>query len=390
MKHLVGVLGSGLIGHDPFDPRCWSGSSRFFFGGLKARGCLRRAFGVEAPAWRRRWLMARNFRMRRDSWRMSFYLDTAYRDELTRQVGLRLGPGDLDCDFLQLGALYDVPGLLRGRARCFSYHDGNLAESLRSPNAPRGLGALTVDRALAYERKVYLGMERVFAMSEYLRDSFIRDFDVPADRVEAIGGGINLESIPELAEDKRYDTDEILFVGVDFRRKGGWTLLDAFAVARKRRPGMTLHIVGPRHLLIPPGLESGVVFHGHLDKSDPVGLAKLEALFARCSLFVLPSLYEPFGIAPLEAMAYALPCLVSDRWALREMVRPGESGDLVEPGDVDDLAGKIVAMTQDPDALATMGLRGRRRVLDYYTWDRVVDRLLDALPGDVIEVGGAR
>ena len=282
--------------------------------------------------------------------------------------------------------MYDVPKLVAGRAACYSYHDGNLAETLRSPYAPRAVGARSVDRALAYERKVYHGMTRILAMSEYLRRSFIEDFDVPPDRVAAVGAGINLEAIPAPVADKRYDSREILFIGVDFPAKGGWELLRAFRAAREKVPKATLHLVGPAHADNPADLEAGVQFHGYLSKNDPADRARLDDLFRRSCLFVMPSLYEPFGIAPLEAMVHQLPCLVTNGWALKEMVTPGQTGALVACGSVEDLEAKLVALLRDPAALCAMGDAGRATVLARYTWDRVVDRLLNAVDQEVPHV----
>jgi len=375
VKKLVGIIGSGLIGRDPFDRRSWSTSSYFFFTALKQQGVLHRAFGVEVPAPNRYLCMAKNFSRQRKAWRMHFYMDPSYRDALTEQVRRSLGPGDFDHDFLQLGAMYNVPRLIDGRARCYSYHDGNLAESLRSPNSPKGLSARKIDRALDYEKTVYHGLHKLFTMSEYLRQSFIDDFDVPPDRVVTVGAGINLDSVPDERPNKRYDTREVLFIGVDFARKGGWNVLEAFKRVRERCPTAKLHLVGPRELSIPAGLQAGVAFHGYLDKQDPRGQAKLAELFDRCCLFVMPSLYEPFGIAPLEAMVNQVPCIVTNKWALKEMVTPGETGELVECGSVDDLEAKLHRLLSDADALAKMGTTARNRVLASFTWNRVADRI---------------
>ena len=379
IKQLVGICGSGLIGYDPFDRRTWSGSSYFLFSALRARGAVHRAFGVEAARWRKLLHQALNFRFKRRLWRENFYLDTGYYDALTAAIRRALRPDDFDYLFFQLGAIYDVPALAAGRTRCFSYHDGNLAEALRSPHAPKGLNARKVDRALAYERRVYHGMHKVLAMSDYLRDSFIRDFDVPPERVVKVGAAMNLERLPDYHQDKSYAGREVLFIGVDFARKGGWELLRAFRAVREKLPDAVLHLVGPRQLSVPADLAAGVVYHGFLSKSDPAQKAKLDELFRRCVLFVMPSLYEPFGVAPLEAMVHQLPCLLTDRWALREMVVPGQTGDLVECGSVEDLAGKLHALLREPEQLRPMGEAARLFALEHFTWDKVADRILAAM-----------
>jgi glycosyltransferase involved in cell wall biosynthesis len=378
-RKLVGIIGSGLIGRDPFDPRSWSTISRYFFTTLRQAGLLHRAFGVEAPKITRYACMIKNFDINKSRWKRSFYMDRAYRDALTREIRRRLEPADFEHDFLQIGAMYDVPSLTGAHSRCYSYHDGNLAESLRSPNSPRGLGARKIDTALAYERRVYHGIHKILCMSEYLRQSFIKDFDVPAERVEVIGAGINLEAIPEPVLDKRYDSREVLFIGVDFPRKGGWELLQAFKRVRARIADARLHLVGPKELAIPPDLQGGVTFHGYLSKNVPADKARLDELFRRSCLFVMPSRYEPFGIAPLEAMVHQVPCLVTNRWALKEMVIPGLTGDHVECDDVEDLKAKLSALLADPEALRAMGEKGRQFVVENFTWDHVIKRLIRAV-----------
>ena len=380
-KPLVGVIGSGAIGYDPFDRKCWSGISYYFFGGLRSRSQLRRAFGVEASRLVRYGLMARNYNANRSCWRYKFYMDPAYRRALTRQVAGRIEESDLECDFIQLGAMFDVPSLVKGRARCYSYHDGNLAESLRSPNCPQGLDARKIDEALTYEREVYRKIDRIFTMSEYLRRSFIDDFGVPEGLVTCIGAGVNLDTIPDAPVGKRYDTKEILFIGIDFVRKGGQELLRAFREVRRSHPRAKLHIVGPKSLQIEPGLEAGVEFHGYLSKVNERDRANLDHLLRRASLFVMPSLYEPFGIAPLEAMAHEIPAVLTDRWAFREFVTPRAHGDLVPCGDAPRLAECLIRLLDDPSGLDRMGKAARQRVLADYTWDKVLDRLTACLSG---------
>jgi alpha-maltose-1-phosphate synthase len=372
---IVGVIGSGQVGIAPFDRQSWSGCSYFFFTECQRQGLLHRAFGVEVPRLKRYLLMASDYSLNRRLWRTRYYMNPRYRDALTEETRRNLQQEDFGYSFLQIGAMFNVPSLVGNKTPCFSYHDGNMAQSLRSPYAVQGLSAQDIDRGLAYEKQVYLQLTRIFTMSEYLRQSFITDFDVPPGKVVSIGAGINLERIPEYFPDKKYDERNILFIGVDFARKGGWQLLEAFRQVRQKFSDATLHIVGPPQLNIPPKLQSGVIYHGFLRKQDPVDGPKLTQLFRDCSLFVMPSLFEPFGIAPLEAMVHQLPCVVTNRWALKEMVTPGETGELVECGSAEDIAVKIIQLFSHPQQLRQMGETGRELVLNEYRWEKVVARM---------------
>jgi glycosyltransferase involved in cell wall biosynthesis len=251
-----------------------------------------------------------------------------------------------------------------------------LSELLNSGFGLKGISRQRIDEALRYEEETAGQMAAVFTFSEYLRQSFISDYHVPADRVFNVGGGINFSDFPAANPTKDYAAPRILFIGIDFARKGGPLLLEAFRVVREALPAAELHIVGPSHL---DQIPSGVIFHGRLSKSDFDQKAKLESLFRDCTLFVLPSLYEPFGIAPLEAMLYQLPCLVTDAWALRETVTPGVNGDLVSKGSVDDLSMKMLQLLSNPESLATMGQNGRDGVLCNYTWSAVAARMSAAI-----------
>jgi glycosyltransferase involved in cell wall biosynthesis len=377
---LVGVIG-GSIGHDPFNRRAWSGICYFLFTEMQRQGRLHRAFGAEVGGTKRLWLLAKNLHPSRAVWRQSYYMDVGYRSALTREITGRLTDEDYQHTLFQIGAMFNMAQGVKdaGRSsRCLSYHDGNLALALRSPVFPKGIPARVVDRALQYEKSVYQSMHCVLTMSEYLRQSFLHDFDVPPERVVTIGGGINQESLPPPAPNKAYDRPEILFVGVEFARKGGWNLLAAFKAVVQRFPQAQLHLVGPRELTIPPDQQKGVTYHGYLSKAEAAGAQKLAQLYARCSLFVMPSLYEPFGIAPLEAMSHGIPCIVTGDWALREMVEPGVTGEWVGAGSVEDLVEQIGSCLSDPGRLQRMGVAGRERVLQRYTWEKVVQRLASA------------
>lgn len=101
------------------------------------------------------------------------------------------------------------------------------------------------------------------------------------------------------------------------------------------------------------------------------------ALVAACDVVVATPWYEPFGIVPLEAMACGRPVVGTAVGGLLDTVVPGETGELVPPHRPDLLARALAPLLADPERRAAYGAAGRRRVLDRFTWDRVVDDHVD-------------
>ena len=127
----------------------------------------------------------------------------------------------------------------------------------------------------------------------------------------------------------------------------------------------------------PRPLPEGAVFHGPLDPPA------LSVLFARASLFALPTLREAFGLAFLEAMAFGLPVVATSVGAVPEIVGDGETGLLVPPRDPAALADACAALLGDPARARRLGEAGRARVEERFGWDRVAARMLEVLlPAD--------
>ena len=121
------------------------------------------------------------------------------------------------------------------------------------------------------------------------------------------------------------------------------------------------------------GLVESVVFLGHV----PDRL--LPALYTGAAVFVYPSLYEGFGLPPLEAMACGTPVVVSDTSSLPEVV--GDAGVLVDPGDVAALADALASLLVDPARRAALSAAGRRRAATF-TWERAARQTLAAYGGE--------
>ena len=161
-----------------------------------------------------------------------------------------------------------------------------------------------------------------------------------------------------------------LFVGREFDRKGGPILLEAFRQLRQRRPRARLLVAGPPMRL---NLPEGAIQLG------PVRYDKLADLFSRSTVFALPTLREPFGIAFLDAMACGLPCVGTRTEAVPEIIEDGRSGLLVPTADSVSLARALERLLADAPLARAMGERGRQRVLAQFTWARTARRLSELL-----------
>lgn len=376
-EQFTGVVG-GSIGSDPFNPRTFSGSSYSLFTALRKRGALRRAFGADISKVTKLPLMLRNFRRPRRIWSRQYYLDPSYRNALTHQLATRVEPEDLAGCFLQIGAMFSMPQAVDGKALCVAYHDSNIAEAVAAADM-RGISPKRIDEAFAYERALAQSCDLIFVTGSFLRTSFIDAFGVEPSRVITVGGGPNLIGGTEIDDSKKYDTGEVLYVGVDFERKGGEQLLRSFARVAQHVPTARLHIVGPHNVHIPAEIRDSVRFHGYVSRQTPQGAALFRDLYHRCSLFVLPSMYEPFGMSSLEAMLCQIPVVVTRGWGWLDTVQNGVNGFLVERGNVEDLTETLIRCLSDPDGLQRMGRAGRELILGNFSWDLVARRMHDAL-----------
>jgi glycosyltransferase involved in cell wall biosynthesis len=247
-------------------------------------------------------------------------------------------------------------------------HTRALAEA--SPGWPRA----GVPRPLHYgsgwfarEATVYRGAAVVATFSENAARSLVRDYGVDPARVRVVGAGANV--FPATAP-RRDDGHTIVFAGFDFARKGGHVLLEAFRILRRRIPRARLLVAGAP---APRRVPERATFLG------PVDPVELPALFSQATVFALPTLQEPFGLAFLDAMACGLPCVGTRIEAVPEIVREGETGLLVPPGDPTALAAALQRLLADPARARAMGARGRARVFAGGLWNHVAVRLERAL-----------
>lgn len=167
------------------------------------------------------------------------------------------------------------------------------------------------------------------------------------------------------------------------RYKGVQTVIEALPIVLRVVPHIYYVIVGhgddrPRlkRLAKDMGVASHVLFVG--EKSDD----EVASYYAACDVFVMPSRQEGFGLVFLEAMAFGKAIISSNHGGTPEVVIDGQTGFLVQYGDVDILADRIICLLQDEELRNQMGEAGRHRVLENYTFEHFRHRLVQLLTGD--------
>jgi glycosyltransferase involved in cell wall biosynthesis len=239
----------------------------------------------------------------------------------------------------------------------------------------RGAGDGPIDRQkYLANRRAFQAATGLVAWSEWTRRSLIQDYGVDPDRVRVIAPGAAWAYFDIGARRSAWPIAEeatrplrLLFVGGDFRRKGGPLLLECMRGPLAER--CELHIVTQE--AVPP--QRNVFVHSGLEANSP----PLLRLFAEADLFILPSMAECLAIVLMEATASGLPVISTDVGALGEAVVAGESGLLVRAGDAAALRQAIVALADDPERRRRMGRAGYALAQQKFDADRNGRDLLD-------------
>jgi len=226
---------------------------------------------------------------------------------------------------------------------------------------------------------------RILTVSETSKSDILRYCNVPADRIIVIPNAIDdrLATAP-LAEDiqrvrERYQLDGpfALYVGNIKPHKNLERLIEAFHLVRREGfEGLKLLIIGDQISKF-PRLRRAVdryKLHKHVRFLGFVGDDTLSALYRLATVFVFPSLYEGFGLPPLEAMASGTPVVTSNVSSLPEVV--GDAAVLIDPYSAKSIADGIQRVLVDPDLRATLRMRGLERARSF-SWEASVRRTLD-------------
>ncbi len=255
-----------------------------------------------------------------------------------------------------------------------------LIATIHATESGRNYGLHTDLQRYISDVEWWLGYEawRVICCSRYMQEEIQRVFQLPEDKIRMIPNGVEINNLKPLdGQLKRSDfaaPDEkiIFFVGRLVQEKGVQILLEAAKRILPRYPKLKFIIGGDgiyrsnlQNLARQLGLNEKVYFTGYLDE------IRRNALYAWAEVAVFPSLYEPFGIVALEAMASQTPVIVADTGGLSEIVAHGVDGLKFYPGSSFSLAQMLLWLLADPQRGQNLAIQAYQKIQEQYNWQQI-------------------
>jgi glycosyltransferase involved in cell wall biosynthesis len=352
---------------DPGDPGAWSGVPAGLASGLEQCGCEPIRVDARFPHAGR---IAGRLGMSWAAQSASRPLAAASSVAATRR--LRAQP-DLD-GAVMVGSGYSLSSALP----VATFDDMTVALARRRGDPVyAALGEPAARRWQDRQRRNFERSRACCVASHWAAASVREDYGIPAGKVHVVGFGNRARR--ELVE-RDWSVPRFLWVGFDWERKRGPAVLEAFAAVRERHPDATLDLVGGH----PPVEADGVTPHGKLPLGSEEGQRKYNDLIRRSTCFLMPSTYEPLGIAYLDAAASGLPSIGTTVGGAEDAVDGG--GLVVDPGDPGGLRAAMLELS-DPETARSLSERAFERSA-LYTWRAVAERVLRALRPRGVDVDG--
>jgi len=212
------------------------------------------------------------------------------------------------------------------------------------------------------------------ACSQAVRESAIRNLRVPADDVRVIYNSIDQATLvaatgaaTQVRQELQIPADGFVFLNVGRLepQKGQPVLLRAFQKVAAELPNSYLVLVGEGSQI-----KSLQALAGELGIADRVKFlgqrSDVGAFLEMSDVFVFPSLFEGLPLAPIEAMLKSLPCIVTSIEPVLELFADGETGIVVRPGSVDELAAAMRRVYADPELRKRLGAHARSKAVDNF------------------------
>ena len=221
--------------------------------------------------------------------------------------------------------------------------------------------------SILMEQNVIDKVDRFIAVSGSIRKELNQTFGVGYNKITVIPNGVDTAVFKRQNTDdirRKYQLDNkfvVLFVGRDDPQKGASRLVDAVRELAGQIPDIMLIMVGHKD----------IYFDKHILCLPHVSRSELVKLYSLSDVFVLPSIYEPFGIVLIEAMACETACIGMRVGGIPDIIDHGRTGLLVQSDNPTGIFEAISDLYHDPEKRSVMGKNGRDRVISCFDWESI-------------------
>lgn len=221
---------------------------------------------------------------------------------------------------------------------------------------------------------------RVIVCSGYMEEELGHVFQLPRDKLRVVPNGVDIAGFDDRSVnwDRKNQSRMIFFVGRLVREKGVQVLLEAMPRIISYYPEAKIVIAGRgpyeeylRARTRELGIGHRVHFAGYIDDITR------NQLYREAAVAVFPSLYEPFGIVALEAMAARTPVVVADTGGLGEIVAHGIDGLKCYTGSADSLGDNILSVFREQSLARRLAEKGYQKAREQYSWDAVAAKTIN-------------
>lgn len=314
--------------YDSTDIHAWSGLGSHILRALQNIGCQAEVIGGlgERKIWRGMSKLKEVYYARLLSRRYHKYREPAILKDYSAQVMRRLASAR--CDMVFSPSTLPIAYLQTEKPIVF-WTDATFAGMIDFYPGFTNLCPETIKHGNNMEQRALSKCRLAIYSSEWAAQTAIEHYDVDPAKVKVVPFGANMEcdrdtsDIARIAAEKTFDVCRLLFLGVDWERKGGDQALAVASMLNQRGIKTELHVVG---CPAPPGLPGFVKSHGFISKSSEAGRQVLETLFAQSHFLILPSRAECFGVVFAEASSFGLPSLATQVGGIPTVIQDGKNG----------------------------------------------------------------
>lgn len=311
--------------YDPRDKLTWSGTAYYTYQQLKKYGEVE-IFQFPLPKLLQEWLtMQKSINQRWFGKQTSVEFLSSYARYFSRQLTAALKKNPVDILFVSASSQMiaevktDIPIVYMTDAtfhQLQGYYKG-------FSNLP----AYNIRQGVALDKKAFTQAAHCMLASDWCKQSAIHEYSIADKKITVVPCGANLDQVPtaEMITSKQNGNCRVVFLGVDWERKGGAIALEAFRQFRKEHTTATMRIIGcvPPVEIMP---EEGIEVIPFLDKNKAKEMHRLHEILLESDFLLLPTRAECAGIVFCEAAAYGIPSISTNTGGVANYVRDGING----------------------------------------------------------------